>query len=239
MKLLITAGVVLATASAWSYVVPNANEFADADGSFALASSLAGGRTYQLIIGANQLTGIVGQNITGFRLRLNAGVANPYPGTDANFADFDVHMGAGVDIASVTNTFATNFSGASTQVRDGALTWAANSFSNVGSPTPFGPAIQFNSAYSYTGGNLVLEMRFSTVTGFTTQPSMDAVLAGGGPGNGWGVNFTARWIGSSTGTSGNNGNFLVTDLITDPIPEPATMTLVGLAGLALLRRRRA
>jgi hypothetical protein len=219
-------------------IVPNSAAGVDADGTFALTSTAAAGRTFQLSIAAGQLSGLVGQEITGLQWRLNGTVAAAWPTVDTSYTFWDVFIGPGVAPALMSNTFAANFTGPVTQVRSGPHTFPANSFSNGSSPNAFGTALNFSTPFLYTGGDLTIEMRFSGQTGATNQPTLDAVLASGGPANGWGVDFAARWTSNAAGVTGGNGNFLVTNLIT--VPEPSSMALVGvsLASIAFIKKLR-
>lgn len=233
VALLATAGV------AHAIVVPNSLAATEGDGTFSLTTSGAAGRTFQMTIAASQLTGVVGMNITGLGWRLNGAAAVGWPPVNVSYADWEIYLGPGVAPGAMSNTFASNFSGVATQVRDGALALNQGAWTSGGTPNAFGPALDFDTDYAYTGGDLTIEMRFTQQIGSTTQSPFDAVLASGGPANGWGVDYAARWTSNFAGTSGTNGNFLVTELHT-VVPEPATFIGLGLGlgALALLRRRR-
>lgn len=239
MKGLVFAFVFGVAGVAGAVVVPNSAAGVEADGTFSLTSTATAGRTFQMVIAANQLTGLVNNNLTGMRFRLNGAATAGWPSVVTNFSDWEIRIGAGVAPSSMSNTFAANFTGGNTLVRDGAMSFGINSFTSGASPNAFGQALTFNqTSYLYTGGDLCIEMRFSGQSGATNQPAFDAVLASGGPGNGWGVNFGSRWTSSMTGTTGGNANFLVTDLMGTAVPEPASMAILGLGAAALLRRRR-
>lgn len=213
MKSLLLAALSVAAVCANAVVVPNYAEASEADGVFFLTATSAAGRTYQMTIAANQLTGLVGRTLTGIRWRNNGATAAAWPPADVSYSNWDIFLGPGVAPSAMSNTFALNFTGAATQVRTGALGFTAGSFSSGSTPNAFGPPIMFDSGYLYTGGDLTIEMRFSAQSGTTTTPSFDAAAAAGGPGNGWGVDFAGRWTASSVGTSGGNGNFLVTEFL--------------------------
>lgn len=210
-------------------VVPNGAVGVDGDGTFSLTSTGAAGRTFQMTIAAGQLTGLVGQQLTGLQWRQNGGGSAAWPPVDANFASWDIFLGPGVSPALMGTTFANNFTGSPTQVRNGPLTFPAGSFTFGSSPNAFGPVLNFTTPYVYSGGDLAIEMRFAQQTGATTQSPLDAYLASGGPGNGWGVDFSARWTANSAGTTGGNGNFLVTNLVATPIPEPTSLAFAGVS----------
>lgn len=230
--------VLLTSAASALVVVPNSAAGVEADGTFALTSTATAGRTFQLTIAENQLTGLAGLQLTGLQFRLNGAAAAAWPAVETSWASWDVYVGPGVAPALMSNTFALNFSGPATQVRSGPFTVSPNSFSAGAAPNAFGPTLDFTSPYLYSGGDLTVEMRFSQQVGATNQPSLDAVLASGGPGNGWGVDFAARWTGNAAGISGSNGNFLVTNFLA--VPAPSALALLGLSmGVAARRTRRA
>lgn len=238
MKLPIIAGVIaLASyASAIQSVVPNAFAGTEGPGTFALTSTGAAGRTFMMVIDESQLTSMSGTNLTGMQFRLNGGAT--WPATAASMSFFNIWVGAGVDPTAMSNTFADNFTGSSTQVRSGAITFNPGDFPSGGTPNGFGVSIDFNSSsYTYNGGDLAILMRFSQQTGLTTQSPLDAIAASD-PGNGWGTLFSSRWIGDANGTTGNNANFLITQLTGEPVPEPATMIALSLGAAALLRRKK-
>ncbi len=230
--------VLLAVAAAAhaDVVVPNSAAEVDADGSFLMTSTGTAGRTYQMSIAASQLTNLVGQPIVGLQWRLNGPTAAAWPASDASYAFWDVFIGPGVAPAAMSNTFANNFTGAPTQVRSGPLNIAAGSFTVGASPNAFGPALEFTNPYVYTGGDLLVEFRFAQQVGVSTQAPFDAVTASGGPANGWGVDFAARWTGNAAGVTGANGNFVVTNFV---VPAPAPLAMLALAlGVAARRRTR-
>jgi hypothetical protein len=139
----------------------------------------------------------------------------------------------------MSNTFAANFTGAITQVRAGAAAFTAGTFPFGSSPNAFGPALNFDTPFIYTGGDLTIEMRFTQQLGSTVQSPFDGILASGGPTNGYGVDFAARFAAGSTAvTATTAGNFVVTNLVT--IPEPSSMALVGisLASAAMMKKLR-
>jgi hypothetical protein len=231
LMMLTAAGIVNAQ------VVPNSAAGTEGDGTFSLTSTAAAGRTFQMTIAANQLTAFNGLSITGMTFRLNGPGTAAWPPVAANFADWEIYMGPGVAPSAMSNTFASNFTGGVTQVRDGPLSFNPGDFSFGSTPNAFGPMIAFDTGYLYTGGDLTIEMRFTQQTGATTQSPFDAVLASGGPANGWGVDFAGRWTGNFAGTTGANGNFLVTQF--QAIPEPASLSLLALGSVLLMGRRRA
>ncbi len=237
MKRLAVLAFLGLSGSAFAIVVPNSLAGVEGDGVFSLTSTATAGRTFQLSISSGQLSGAVGQNIVGMRFRMNNGAAT-WPTISTSFATWNIFVGPGVAPSAMSNTFASNFTSAATQVRSGGLTFNANDFTGGVGPNPFGPAINFNTPYTYAGGHLTIEMRFSGQVGATNQPAFDAVTASGGPANGWGVDFAGRWTSNIAGVTGGNANFLVTDLITAPVPEPATFAALGLGAVALLRRRK-
>lgn len=230
----------LASLSFADGVVPNAFAATEAPGSFSLTSTGSAGRTYQMTIAAPQLAGMVNHNISGMTFRVNNTATANWPPADVSFASWDIYMGQGVAPSAMSNTFAANFIGGATQVRSGGLAIAAGSFTAGASgstPNAFGPMISFNTPYLYTGGDLALEMRFSAQIGSTVQSPFDAVAASD-PNNGWGTLFAGRWTSNAAGTTGGNANFLVTNFQSTAVPEPATMAVLGLGALSMLRRRR-
>lgn len=221
-------------------VVPNAFAATEAPSTFSLTSTSTAGRTYQYTIAASQLTGFVGQNLTGMTWRLGNGATAAWPGVVTSFTQWDIRIGAGVAPSAMSSTFANNFTGGNTLVRSGALAFGAGSFTSGASgttPNAFGPVVGFSTNYLYSGGDLCVEMRFSAQSGATNQPAFDAVAATD-TANGWGTLFAGRWTSSSAGTTGGNANLLVTNFTSTAVPEPATMAVLGLGAAALLRRRR-
>ena len=97
-------------------VVPNYLAGLEGDAAFSISDAV-NTRTYQMTIDSGQMTGMVGQSLTGMQWRLN-GPANPtWPSVALSYISFDVFIGAGVDPSATTNTLATNFAGPIAQIR--------------------------------------------------------------------------------------------------------------------------
>ncbi len=112
------------------------------------------------------------------------------------------------------------------------------------SPTSFGTANDFNGDYTFAVGGAVIN---SVVTGGvinpgTYEPSTNALpgysatnysaLAGAGSAGSWTLTVT-DW------SNGDLGSFSSFDVdVTDAVPEPATMVILGGAALAAAARRR-
>jgi hypothetical protein len=170
--------------------------------------------------------------INGVAYRRNGGGATG-PAGDTTMSSYNIFMSQSFATpAELTNTFANNVVGAQTQVRSGSLTFPANSFPGGSSPNAFGPVIDFSTAYAYTGGSLLIEVRRSARTGDTTSFLTDVDnTAATQVGARWLFNLTSD--SATTGTVSNSGQIFQLQYI----PEPASAALVGLALLPLLRRR--
>lgn len=161
-------------------------------------------RTYQLLIHANQLTGLVGKSLTGFSMRIPVSATGNWPAADVTYTNYDIYLSGSVDPVNRSLTFANNIVGPQTQVRSGSLFIPANSYTFGGNPNAFGPEITFNTPWLYTGGNVLVEIRHQGFTG--TSRSTDAISTST---SGYGSNFSACWTGNYAGTSGSQGNFTI------------------------------
>ncbi len=179
-----------------------------AGGSSFLSPLATSPRTYQMLVHESQLTAYVGQELSAIAFRSLPAHTTAWPSADLTILNYDIYLSGSVDPAFRSFTFADNVVGPQTQVRSGPLDIAANSYPIGSNPTPFGPPIEFTTPYLYTGGNLLVEIRQSGFSGVSR--SNDAVAASGGPGNGYGVNFSATWASGNDATSGGlQGNFAI------------------------------
>lgn len=165
-------------------------------------------RTIHLLIRDSILTPLIGQEITAFTFRLLASASSNWPGADVTFTNYDIYLSPGVAPENRSFTFADNIAGPQKRVRSGPLTIPAGSFPFGGSPTTFGTDINFDSAYIYTGGHLLIEIRHTGFTG--TSASVDAASTSS---SGYAFLYSSCWASSYTATSGGlQANFVVTRL---------------------------
>lgn len=226
--LLSVAALVAVAGAANADVVPNIYAATAAPGTFLTWTSAA--RSYLYVMDSSELTGLIGLQITGMRMRGSETATVAGPSLAMATSDYEVWIGPSVDPSAISTTVASNFTSGPTQVRDGAENIAQGSF-GLGNPAPFGPTIALSS-YLYTGGDLAIFMTWQGWTGGASM-SLDATTT---TSPGYGVTYAARWTGSFGATVvGSNANFLVTDLI-GVVPEPGTFVALG-AGLSLLALR--
>lgn len=233
LRLLSVAGVALLGASFGfaQTVVPNDRQNESGTATFLLFANTE--RTYQYIINASQLTGLVGQEIRSFNWRLPASATGdwPAPGSTFSFDNYEVWMSGAVNAADRSLTFADNVVGTQTQVRTGALSFGEGAFGSGSSPNAFGPEVMINP-YLYTGGNLAIEIRYTGVTNTGVTRSVDAIGTSVSP---YLTEVAFVWAANPAATTGSQGNFPILQL--NPVPEPGTMLVLG-AGAALLAARR-
>jgi hypothetical protein len=167
-------------------------------------------RTYQLLIRDSILTGMVGQELKGISWRLLPSAGSNWPASTVTFSSYDIYLSASVPPENRSLTFAQNVVGPQKLVRSGALNIAAGSYPSGGNPNLFGAEITFDSTYLYNGGHLLIEIRHTGFTG--TSASVDATSTSAA---GYGFLFSACWIGSYTGTTGNQGNFSIVRITSD------------------------
>lgn len=227
------------SAASADVVVPNAyaSSAASASGLNTFIRDVNNPRTGQLLINASQLTGALGQQITGLQFRLFTGATVAYPASAATWSDYTINVGPGVAFGSQTTTFASNFAGPATTVRTGPLTIPAGTFGTASpTPHPFGFAIMFSTPYNYTGGNLLIEIRHtgSNITNNAANDFLEVALT---TDPGYNNQFWSATAVGNAATTGAQANFTVTNLIV--VPSPAGAAVLGLGGLVAMRRRRA
>jgi len=224
------------TAQAVTYVVvPPA--LAGTEGSLALGGILMdSSQTAQMRIPASALSGLVnGDSITGLQFRLSASQPSG-PSVNYVFSNFDFTLSQ--PSASYSNAFNANFANNigpnAALVRSGTFTFTAHSFPSVGSPTAFGPMIDFQTPYVYGGGDLLITMRLQSSSLSLTALVLDAEnLAGsntlyGAPYNGTNATTSAGYIPAMQLRIG-----LVEGEVPVATPEPSTFAL-ALMGLGLV-----
>jgi hypothetical protein len=200
--------------------------------------------TFQLILHESQLTGLVGQEITGIAYRRSATEGGGYPFQTTTWSNYVVRLGPGVAPSAATGTFASNFTTPPTEVRSGSLTVPPFAWINNGppGPNPFGPVIPFDTPYVYNGGHLAM---------LVTHPGSDnpnignALMDTAGtasPGRGTDFSYFAS-AGFDVGLGSSSVFMPVVQFTAVPVPEPASCLLAcaaamgGVAGLRRLRRR--
>jgi hypothetical protein len=182
--------------------------------------------------------------ITAMSFRLPSSAAVDYPALgDLNFGRYDITLAAPSAATAAGNgltsaTFADNMS-SPLLVRSGPLTIPLNSFeSNAGGvPAEFSFIINFDVPYNFTPGqDLVMLVRHDghgDVNGVETRWNFDGYT--------W-ANGTVVSTGNVDDAVGNfgPGSFNLANRIQFTyVPEPATLALLSLAALALVRRRSA
>jgi hypothetical protein len=234
----VVAFFVCASIATAQVVVPNVYTNTTAPGGAGLNTFIrdtGNPRTGQLLINANQLTSLIGQNIVGMNFRLFAGSTVAFPPAGATWADYEIRVGAGGTFPMST-TFANNFVGTPSLVRDGPLTINAGNFPGTGGPPrPFGTApILFDTPFAYTGGNLAIEVRHSgsNIVNNALNDFLEAVQTTDAGNN---VNFASVTATGNTALTGAANTFTVTQLV---VPEPASLSVLAIGALALVRRRR-
>jgi hypothetical protein len=238
---LLTALTLPSLSSAQVVVVPNI--FTSAPGG-AGSQSLIGVQnnpwTVQLIWNENQLTGLIGSQITSIRYRLNTVIPNGYPLQTTTWSDYRISMGGSVAPNQATGTYANNFVGSPVLVRSGPLTvppFAWPTGGGGGTPHPFGVEIAFDTPFAYLGGPLAMLV---THPGSNNPDIGNALLestSSSAPGNG--TDFTRISSNNFNGLIGTTSVFSgVIQLTATPIPEPSSVALVALLLAPIAHRLR-
>jgi hypothetical protein len=210
--------------------------FESAEGSSSQFSSLTSDpRTLQFVYSSSQLGGLTaGSVITGLAFRLD--ITSPTgPSSPLSWASYDIQLSPSLNSpGSLSLNFLSNIGPGAVNVRSGALTLAPNSFPGGAAPNAFGPTIVFTSAYTYTGGDLLVTISH---TGNGISPlSVDAAPNTAGLYQGVG----ASTYNATTATSTLVSNVPILQFTVSSVPEPSTWMLLiaSLPCLGLLALRK-
>jgi hypothetical protein len=178
-------------ALAQTILIPAAAASAGGSGSYSTLLNNAG-RSYQLVIGEAELNGRipVGSRITGVQWRNASWIAfASWPPVPATFTNYDIYLAqSAVSPGNLSLTDPLSNAGPDLlEVRSGPITFPAGYFPGGAVSPGFNAMcdpIQFTTAYTYQGGDLLLMVRHT----------------GSGVGSG-----NLDWVASSFGTSGAQG----------------------------------
>jgi len=200
--------------------------------------------TAVMVISSSELGSIpFGSSIEGISWRLDGSANRNQPGGVRNFADFDVFVGsAAVTPQTMQNQVADNYvPGTRTQVRDGGLR-VGNRDIDVGDgaggdPAPFSFEVSFDTAFTYAGGDIVIEYthtgsgRNSVVFDGLTIPGQTTINQ-----------FVALSFGATSVFQDNSVGIPQVRFTAPPTPVPEPMAPLMLtlgAMVTLFRRNRA
>ncbi len=181
-------------------VVPSTNEGSAFIGPYGNAA-----RQLQLLIDDTMLTSLVGKNLTSISFRLPASTAASWPATALTMTEFKVFLSNSVEPGDKQLDFAANVVGPQTQVRSGSLAIPAGALTIGSDPNAFSFKITFNSAWLYSGGNLLIEIRHSG-TGISSR----SVQAASTSSAGYGTLYSAVWQSTGAVLQGNFSNVEIT-----------------------------
>ena len=214
---LVTGLSLASVAQAGTVAVPNqyASTSSGTSGLNTFIRDLGNPRTGQLLIAAAELTGIpAGNFITGLTFRMySAGVT--FPPVNTTWADYTINIAQGGPLPGST-TFANNIAGPITVCRTGPMTLTPGWFPVGGSPNPFGTDIDCTTAFQYTGGNLVVEIRHPGSN--ITNPPNSFLEAVATTHPDYGTRFWSATATGATATTGAVATFTVVRLQTSPVP---------------------
>ena len=198
-----------------------------------------------------------GDQLTGLAFRVGGGPSNDVPNFTVENYIIDLgHALGGIQAnVNLNDNFASNaVGGALTNVHTGRVDFNAADYPNTnpstidGTANPFGPSIEFNSAFTYEGGDLLLRYTHTdpeALNGSLVTSRADSISSTFGvPDFGddrvqtfFGAGFDATERGFGT----QFGEFSATIIQFDvaAVPEPSsTALLIGLGMIGVVRRRR-
>ena len=247
-RVLISAFVLALTAS-WSGAAVHFGVEQGFDGGFSSLSRTVP-RAYQVYLDDTFFTDLSGPTLVdGISFRLPAVANTTYPVGDLTFGQYDIAIGAPSADSQAANTlasttFLSNYTGAPTVLRSGGLSIPAGSFTDNDTGPGVAPVDQLPAEFSFfipfnaplllnPDTDYVLEVRHGGYTTTSQDPETAWNFDSFTVANGAVVNTT-----SASATSGGAFN-VVNKFAFSVVPEPASLSLLGLAGLFLLRRRAA
>lgn len=155
------AVVLIAGASASAQVLVAPPEFEHTPGNSNRNTLLRDlGRAIQFVVGETDMTIPPGTQITGIAWRLRPQETQPWPPIDIQWNRYDIEVSTSANPpSSFSTTFAANIGLDNVMVRSGPLTMPALSYPGGASPNAFGYIINFDTPFTYQGGDLLFTIR--------------------------------------------------------------------------------
>ena len=126
---IISLAIAVPTSAQVTTAVPNIYANTDGTGvSNILIGPTGNPWSVELIWNANQLTGLIGSEITSVKYRQSSAAPGGYPLTTTTWSDYRISFGASVAPSAASTTLASNFLVSPTLVRSGPLTVGPNAW---------------------------------------------------------------------------------------------------------------
>jgi len=199
-------------------------------------------RSYQAYYTSAALSASTAATVTGVRFKLWNGELANWPPSAISFTNFKVVMAKPTSQLDIDGEFLStapsmsSYWASSTTVYNGSLNVAANSFIDNGTTSnPYSFQLNFTTPYSYSGGSLLFAL---THSGYGTSAAQ-AFFANGNFANGVADAIsTTTYDPNFTSTANAFSSPYLLEFVTQAVPEPTSMAVLGLGVAALLRRRR-